>query len=78
MAAHWLQFCLGVLAVSQLPPWDEGVQISVFGVLSWLLGLANCHAAVSGHLWLAQTTTVWPQSQEDLSPEELWLSGLPA
>ena len=79
MAALWLQFFLGVLAVSQLPPWEEDLQISVFSVLAWLLGLANFHASFSCHLWhgLAQTT-VWPHYQEGLSPDELWISALPA
>ena len=79
MAALWLQFFFGVLVVSQLPPWEEDLQISVFSVLSWVLGMANCHASFSCHLWhgLAQNT-IWPQSQEDLSPDELWISALPA
>ena len=79
MSALWLQIVLGALAVSLLPPWVHGVELSVFSVLSWFLGLANCHASFCSHLWhgLSQIT-IWPITEADLSPGELWISQLPA
>ena len=67
MSALWLQIVLGALAVSLLPPWVHGVELSVFSV------------SFCSHLWhgLSQIT-IWPITEADLSHSELWISQLPA